>query len=106
MEYRKITNDIFVSVQNLRTDTETNSVKAELEYFQGQPTDSQSSLCEIGVRMSDEFIEDTYHLTGLASEQTRANAALDLGERIYNEKGIPKKFNNVIASTNGLRYTA
>lgn len=90
MKYKEIIDDtksLFVALDpaELRTDFDTDITKVTLEYFEGQP-DNQSPVFEIKLELSDNFISDTYHLSGTLSQDVKVKASLDVGERIYQEK--------------------
>lgn len=111
MQFKEITDDtksIYVALDpdELRTDFDTGVTKVTLEYFNGKP-EKQDSLCEIKIEMSDEFIADTYQLSGDISKDAKIKASLELGDRVYQEKkGAPKGVDMVrgIKSNSPLRY--
>lgn len=90
MEFKEIITDtkgVFVALDSseLRTDFDTDITKVTLEYFKEQPN-GQSPLFEVRIELSDNYISDTYHLSGILSEGVKIKASLELGERIYQEK--------------------
>lgn len=90
MEFKEITTDtkgVFVALDSseLRTDFDTDITKVTLEYFKERPN-GQSPLFEVRLELSDNYISDTYHLSGILSEDVKIKASLELGERIYQEK--------------------
>lgn len=90
MEFKRITADtkgLFVALDSseLRTDFDTDVTKVTLKYFKEQP-DGQSPLFEVRLELSDNYISDTYHLSGILPEDVKLKASLEVGERIYREK--------------------
>lgn len=95
----------YIDEAELRTDFDSGKTKVTVMYFKGKQ-ELRDKIAQINITLGDNYISDTYHLTGQVSEEQKAIAALDAGRRIYEERGVPTKyFSAIFMSLQPILYT-
>lgn len=76
---------ISLDKNEISTDFDTDLTRAEIRYHDSVPN-GDIGLFSIILKLSEEFIEDTYHTTGPISDSMKNRACLDIGARAYEER--------------------
>lgn len=95
----------YIDEVELRTDFDTGKTKVTVMYFRGKQ-ELGDKITQIHVTLGDNYISDTYHLTGKISDEQRVKAALDAGRKIFEEKEVPANyFSAIFMSQRPILYT-
>jgi len=95
----------YIDESEIRTDFDTQKTKVTVAFFRG-PESEGDKLTQIRLTLSDEYISDTYHLTGDVSEEVKIKAVLGAAKRVFDDKGIPTKYGGaVFTSQHPIVYT-
>jgi hypothetical protein len=104
---KKIQKDIYVAIdeKELEVGFDTEIVQTVLLYFNGLPS-SKELIFEIPLGMKKEYIDDKYHFDAshITTQEEIINACLDVGERIYEEKGETLSRYSSIKADSRLHY--
>ena len=95
----------YINEAELRTDFDTGKTKVTIMYFKGGQ-DKGDKIAQVLATLGDNYISDTYNLTGTVTKEQKIQAALDAGRRIFEEKGVPVKyFSAIFLSQHPVIYT-
>ncbi len=95
----------YIDETKIHNDFDSGKTVATIMYFKGNEGRGDK-LAQIKVTLSENYISDTYHLAGTASDEQKMQAALDAAKKIFEDKGIPSKyFSAIFMSQGSILYT-
>jgi len=86
---------LYVDEDNINIDFDTKKMKTIISYYKGYENQGDKQT-DILLTLSDNYISDTYRMTGKISDKTRVKAAFDAGKQIFDNEGIPYQYNSAI----------